>query len=143
VESKGNTEKRSDKGNSEQKGRTTAEWVTLGVSALIVLALAGLVVFQTITQGTRPPEIEVKPLTEEVKQIGENYYLPIEVSNRGELAVEAVEVEVELRVEGKEPETIGFTVPFLAGLETDTQTVVLSDDPREGELSHTVSFHEP
>jgi uncharacterized protein (TIGR02588 family) len=143
VGSKESEEKRGDKTGEQKKERTTAEWVTLGVSTLIVLALAGLVVFQTLTQGTKAPEIEVKPLIEEVRQVGENYYLPIEVSNRGDLAVEAVEVELELRAEGQEPETIGFTVPFLAGLETDTQTVVLAGDPREGELSYTVSFHEP
>jgi uncharacterized protein (TIGR02588 family) len=132
-----------NEGGKEQKGRTTAEWVTLGISTLIVLALAGLVVFQAITQGTRPPQIEIEPLTEEVKQVGESYYLPISVTNSGDKAVEAVEVEVELRVEGDEPETIGFTVQFLAGLETDTHTVILSGDPRSGELTFTTSFHEP
>jgi uncharacterized protein (TIGR02588 family) len=146
----GELEKRDGGGRGEQngdggedRGRTVAEWVTLGVSVAIVLALAGLVLFQWLSQGTRPPEISVEPNTEQVRQVGDLYYLPIRVTNGGEKAVEVVEVETELRVEGEEPETVGFTVQFLAGRESDEFTVVLSGDPREGELSHTISFHEP
>ena len=135
--------KRENQGENGPKERTTAELITLGVSILIVLALAGLVVFQAITQGTMPPQIEIEPITAEVKQVGESYYLPISVSNRGDKSVEAVEVEVELRVEGQEPETVGFTVPFLAGMETDTNVVIFSEDPRSGEINFTSSFHEP
>jgi uncharacterized protein (TIGR02588 family) len=127
----------------EDRGRTVAEWVTLGVSVAIVLALAGLVLFQWLAQGTEPPEISVEPNMEQVRQVEDLYYLPIRVTNSGEKAVEVVEVETELSVEGEAPETVGFTVQFLAGRESDEFIVVLSNDPRNGELSHTVSFHEP
>jgi uncharacterized protein (TIGR02588 family) len=127
----------------EDRGRTLAEWVTLGVSVAIVLALAGLVVLQWLAQRTGHPEISVEPNMEQVRQVGDLYYLPIRVTNSGEKAVEVVEVETELRAEGEEPETVGFTVQFLAGRESDEFIVVLSNDPRNGELSHTVSFHEP
>jgi uncharacterized protein (TIGR02588 family) len=137
----GKGEQNGDSG--EYRGRTVAEWVTLGVSAAIVLALAGLVLFQWLAQGTEPPEIRVEPNMEQVRQVGDLYYLPIRVTNSGEKAVEVVEVETELSVEGEAPETVGFTVQFLAGRESDEFTVVLSNDPRNGELSHTVSFHEP
>jgi uncharacterized protein (TIGR02588 family) len=144
-EERGHEEKRSAEQGSgdEDRGRTVAEWVTLGVSIVILLVLVGLVMLQWLTQGTTPPEIRVEPGLERVRQVGDLYYLPIRVTNRGEDAVEVVEVETELLVEGEEPETVGFTVQFLAGRESDEFTVVLSNDPRQGELSHTVSFHEP
>ena len=127
----------------ERKERTTAEWVTLAVSILIVLALAMLVLFQYVAQGTRPPEIEIKPLQQETRHIGDKYYLPISVTNNGEKAVESVEVELELTVSGEEPETVAFNIPFLAGLGSDEYTVVLSSDPQAGELAYTISFREP
>jgi uncharacterized protein (TIGR02588 family) len=109
----------------------------------VVLGLAGLVVFQYFTQGSREPEIRVETLTEEVRQVEDKYYLPVTVTNGGDSAVEAVEVEIEHTVEGEEPEEVAFTVPFLAGQETEVYVVVLSQDPSTGDLTHRISYYEP
>jgi uncharacterized protein (TIGR02588 family) len=140
------SEKDDDKDKDEAKQgkeRTAAEWVTFGVSVLILLALVGLVIFQALTRGNRPSTIKVEPMLEEVRQSEGAYYLPINITNDGDQAVGDVEIQMSLASEGSEPETIAFTVQFLAGGESQEETVVFSKDPSQGELSQVVGFHVP
>src|SRR5687768_5825185 len=130
-------------GKGEGKKASTAERITLGISVLIVLALAALVIYQQIAGGTEPPVIEVQPRLEEIRQEGGAYYVPIDISNKGELTAEDVEVQMSLEIDGEEPETIAFAVKFLAGGETGQQTVVFQNNPAEGELTHLVAFTTP
>ena len=130
--------------NKEQnKKRRGAEWVALAVSVLIVLGLAGLVIYQEVVRGTEPPVIEVQPKLEEVRQEGGAYYVPINIANKGEVTAEDIEVQMSLEIEGEEPEMIAFAVKFLAGGETEEQTVVFQNDPAEGKLTHLVAFTTP
>jgi uncharacterized protein (TIGR02588 family) len=133
-----------DNKDKDKKGkRTTAEWVTLGVSLVVLLGLVGLVLFVSLTRGDRPSTIKVEPMLSEVRQSEDAYYLPVNITNDGDMAVGDVEVELSLASEGSEPETIAFTVLFLAGGETSQEIVVFSKDPSKGELSQVVGFHEP
>lgn len=140
------SEKDDDKDKDEAKQgkeRTAAEWVTFGVSVLILLALVGLVIFQALTRGNRPSTIKVEPMLQEVRQSEGAFYLPITITNDGDEAVGDVEIQISLASEGSEPETIAFTVQFLAGGESQEETVVFSKDPSQGELSQVVGFHVP
>jgi uncharacterized protein (TIGR02588 family) len=133
-----------DNKDKDKKGkRTTAEWVTLGVSLVVLLGLVGMVLFVSLTRGDRSSTIKVEPVLNEVRQSEDAYYLPVNITNDGDLAVGDVEVELSLASEGSEPETIAFTVLFLAGGETSQEIVVFSSDPSKGELSQVVGFHEP
>ena len=132
-----------DISKEQNRQRTGAEWITLGISVFIVLALAGLVIYQEVARGTEPPVIEVQPKLEQLRQEGGAYYVPIDIANKGEVTAEDIEVQVSLEIEGEEPETIAFTVKFLAGGETGEQTVVFQNDPAEGELTHLVAFTTP
>ncbi len=133
-----------DKAEGKQgKERTAAEWVTFSVSVLILLALVGLVIFQALTRGNKPSTIKVEPMLQEVRQSEGAFYLPITITNDGDAAVGDVEIQMSLESEGSEPETIAFTVQFLAGGESQEETVVFSADPSQGELSHVVGFHVP
>jgi uncharacterized protein (TIGR02588 family) len=133
-----------DNKDTDKKGkRTTAEWVTLGVSLVVLLGLVGLVVFVSLTRGDKPSTIKIEPVLNEVRQSEDAYYLPINITNDGDMAVGDVEVELSLASEGSEPETIAFTVLFLAGGETSQEIVAFSTDPSKGELSQVVGFHEP
>ncbi|MGA7729682.1 MAG: TIGR02588 family protein [Chloroflexia bacterium] len=127
----------------EKKGRSAAEWTTLIASVAVVLALAGLVVFDYFTRGTQPPVIEVTPIMEEVRIEGDSFYLPVEIANRGAVTAEAVAIELTLKGSDGSEETAGFMVDFLAGGETHHQTVVFGTDPRQGELEHVASFSTP
>ena len=129
--------------DGEKRGRSAAEWTTLIASVVVVLGLAGLVVFDYFTRGTGPPIIEIAPIMEEIRQEGESFYLPVEIANRGAVTAEEVVVEVTLRGADNSEETVSFTTVFLAGGETHHQTVVFRTDPRQGELEHVTSFSTP
>lgn len=135
-ESKGNDGK-------EKEERTAAEWVTFGVSLSLLLALVGLVIFLALTKGNKLSTIKIEPVLTEVRQEGDAYYLPVNITNDGDNAVGDVEVQLSLTLEGEEPETIAFTVPFLAGGETQEETVIFTKDPAQGELSEVVGFMVP
>lgn len=134
---------RGPKDGEETGERTTAEWVSLFVSVAIVLALVGGLVYQIFARGNRPPVIEVKPLMEELRREGDSYYLSLDITNNGDRTAENVEVMVTLDTGEGEPETMQFQVQFLGGGETENQTVVFQNNPAEGELTHTASFHVP
>ena len=140
TEKESSNEQADDK---EQKKRTGAEWFTLAISVLIVLVLAGLVIYQEVARGTEPPVIEVQPRLEEVRQEGNTYYVPVEIANKGERTAEDVEGQISLEIEGEEPETIAFAVKFLAGGETDEQTAAFQNDPSKGKLTHVIAFSTP
>lgn len=130
-------------GDEEKQERTTAEWVSLFISVAIVLALVGGLVYQIFAGGNRPPTIEVKPLMEEIRQEGDSYYLSLDITNSGDRTAENVEVMLSLDSGEDDPETMQFQVQFLDGGETENQTVIFKNNPAEGELTHTASFHVP
>lgn len=130
-------------GGEEKQERTTAEWVSLFISVAIVLALVGGLVYQIFAGGNRPPTIEVKPLMEEIRQEGDSYYLSLDITNSGDRTAENVEVMLSLDSGEGDPETMQFQVQFLDGGETENQTVIFKNNPAEGELTHTASFHVP
>jgi uncharacterized protein (TIGR02588 family) len=89
---------------------TLWEWLTLGVSLLIVLTLAGLLWWQS-RNTARPNQPDAVPLataeirTAEVHQRDNVYLLPLRVRNVGNIALESVKVRVTLRDrDGKEDE---------------------------------------
>lgn len=124
--------------------RSTAEWTTLAVSIALILGLVGLVTYLYISGDNRPPIVEAIPLIEEVRQEGNAYYVPIEVTNRGDQTAEEVQVQAALSNPEGQQETAQFTIPFLAGGETTTGTAVFSEDPSAGELTvGAVSYRRP
>jgi uncharacterized protein (TIGR02588 family) len=130
-------------GSGRQKERTTAEWVTLGASILIILGLIGFITYEFFFSSTRPPLIEVNPRIEEVRQEGEAYYLPVEVSNRGDTIAEDIEVELTLTPEEGEPEAAQISLSFLSGGESADMITVFKSDPTTGRLEHVIAFGVP
>lgn len=140
---KANDEDKDNEEGQEKEGRTGAEWITLTISILIIASLVGLLTYLHFTQGTKPPIIQVEAKLEEVKQQGDAYYLPLTITNMGEKTAQDVEIQVSLDSGEGDPESIGFTILFLAGSESDYETAVFSNDPSEGELSYVISFSTP
>ncbi len=140
---RGGSQSQSRQGGERKEERTTAEWVSLLVSVAIVLALVGGLIYQVFARGSHPPVIEVKPLMEEVRREGDSYYLSLDITNKGERTAENVEVMVSLDSGKGQPETMQFQVQFLDGGETENQTVIFKNNPAEGDLTHTASFHVP
>ncbi|HEX8218030.1 MAG TPA: hypothetical protein VF914_02325 [Chloroflexia bacterium] len=139
----GRDEEKGAPGREEKKERTTAEWVSLFISMAIVLTLVGGLIYQIFAGGHRPPAIEVTPLMEEIRQEGDSYYLSLDITNNGDRTAENVEVMLTLDTGEGDPETMQFQVQFLDGGETENQTVIFKNNPAQGELTHTASFHVP
>lgn len=124
--------------------QSAAEWITLGVSVAVVLVVVGLIGYEYFTSGGQSPVIEVRPLLREVREVGGEYYLPVEVANRGERTAENVKVRVSLTSDGANQEASQFTINFLAGNDSEQEVVVFAEDPSQAELNTDVeSFRKP
>jgi uncharacterized protein (TIGR02588 family) len=129
--------------NAQRHQRSPAEWLTFGVAALIVLLIAGLVVYDWISAPSSPPVIELTQ-SEEIRAEGGQFYVPFTVTNSGGDTAEAVQLIAELSVDGEVVEDGEQQIDFLAGKETQEGAFVFSQDPRQGELTLRVgSYQEP
>jgi uncharacterized protein (TIGR02588 family) len=126
-----------------QPSRTTAEWVTLGVSLGIVLGLLGLLTYLSFRGGEQPVLIEVEPQLDSVREEGGRYYLPVEITNQGDATASEVQIEISLSdVQGNEHSS-SFTVQFLAGGAAAKGEAIFTADPRQGELTVSSGYLEP
>jgi uncharacterized protein (TIGR02588 family) len=130
--------------STETSGRTVAEWTTLGVSLAILGVLFAAITWLWLEADSRPATVEVTPFLDAARQDGDVWYLPVEVTNRGDNTAEDVIVEAELDTGEEDPETAEITFTFLAAGETARGTVVLTSDPNSANLTvRPVSFKEP
>lgn len=114
--------------------RSTAEWVTFGLSSLILGAIAGLVVYSWATEHDRPPTLEVRQ-TDAIRQENGQFYIPFEVVNTGGHTAESVQVIAELRKNNQVEASGDLQIDFLAQNETETGAFVFKQNPRNGELT--------
>ncbi len=121
---------------SGRRSRTTAEWVTFAVSAVILLGVIGLIAVQ-LTGGQRdaaPKAERVGP----VRVIDGQHFVAVEVTNDGDATAANVQVTATLLVDGEAIEG-DQTIDFLAGGETEDLVFVFDDPPDDGELTVAVS----
>lgn len=124
--------------------RSIAEWTTLGISALVLLAMVGLVSYLHLNGGEDPPAIVVETRLDDVRHTDDGYYLPVVVRNRGDRTAEDVRVQAELETGSGAPVTAEFAITFLAGGEVAGGTFIFSEDPEQGTLTVApVSYQEP
>jgi uncharacterized protein (TIGR02588 family) len=124
-------------GGSRQK-RSKAEWISLAISAFIVLVLVSLVIFNRYNKGNRPAAIFARTLDSLYRQTDGMYYMPIEVRNTGSRTAEAVRVQGTVGAETRD-----FEIDFLDGEEKARGTLVFTRDPRAQLKLEIVSFREP
>lgn len=124
--------------------RSWAEWVTLAMSALIVLGIVALTTYFFLTAPASPAAVEVEPRLGETYQTGARFYLPIRVTNTGGATGEDVRVRVTLTAAGGQRETAEVLIPFLAGGGSTRAVVAFGSDPRQGQVeAAVVSYLEP
>lgn len=129
---------------SSSDGRTMAEWITLGISAVILLSIVGILTWLSFRGPEMPPIIVVEPSMDQVREDDSGYYLPVVIRNTGDTTVADAVVQAELDTGSGQPETAEITIDFLDGDEIAAGTFVFREDPASGELTTGVtSYKEP
>lgn len=124
--------------------RSTAEWITLGISAAILISIVGALTWLSFRGAENPPLIVVEPNLERVREDDSGYYLPFTIRNTGDTTVADAIVQAELDTGTGQPETAEITIDFLDGGEEAAGTFVFRDDPASGDLTIGVtSYKEP
>lgn len=121
---------------AKRPARTTAEWVTFGISVAILLVVVGLIALQAT--GSDSPALPRVLKTGPVEHRGDHYLVPVEIRNDGGATAETVQVTAELTL-GEETIEADQTVEFLAQGERAEVTFVFEQDPASGELVVRVS----
>ncbi len=124
--------------DQKRQKRTLAEWVSLCVSAFIVLALVALVIFNRYNKGDNPPAIFARTLDSLYREANGIHYIPIEVTNTGSKTAEGVKIQGTLG-----NETRDFDIDFLDGEEKARGTLAFTSDPRAHLKLEVISFREP
>ena len=134
---------------SGPRGRSRAEWTSLGISLAIVAVLVGILTVDQLRGPGREPRLTATVRQEEVRQEGEAYYLPVEVTNRGDLAARDVRVLVTLGAPlgaGGEAEVAELQLDFVPGGGRVGGTAVFRQDPRRaggGPAAVVTSYVDP
>jgi uncharacterized protein (TIGR02588 family) len=127
---------------TDRRGRRVPEWVTLSISALLVLATLGIVIWEML-QPSVPATFEIMPAGQ-VRHIGDAYQLPVQVKNVGNEAAEDVRVAVELVAQGGVVERSELQFRFVGAGSTRTGVVVFSRDPARHEVrADIISYVQP
>jgi uncharacterized protein (TIGR02588 family) len=117
----------------QQHGRSLAEWVSFGIAATILLGVAGLVLFYWLTVPLGPAVISISPL-DEIREVGEQFYVPFVVGNGGGNTAASVQLIGEVRMGGEVVEQSQLQINYLAGGEQQQGVFVFRHDPRAGEM---------
>ena len=115
------------------------EWSVFAVSAALIVAVIGFLVYESTTIGNSPPNIEVEVGAPE--QRSSHFAVPVNVTNKGDHTAEGVHIEVVLRAGGKE-ETGDFEIAFLPRRGSREAWVTFKSDPRSGTLEARVLGYE-
>ncbi len=130
-------------GGQHEQSRSTAEWVSFGIAAAILLAVAGLVVYYWLAVEQGPPVLTIAPAGD-VREVGGQFYVPFAVANAGGNTAAGVRVVAELRAGGAVVERSEQLFSYLAGGERQEGTFVFHHDPGAGELTLSIdSYRRP
>jgi uncharacterized protein (TIGR02588 family) len=126
---------------NQSPGRTPAEWTTLVLSSLVLLAVVALIAVELTS--TREPPAPVARIDGAIREVEGAFHVPVMVTNLGDETAAEVQVVATLEVAGTTSEA-DQVIDFLAGDEEEDLVFVFGDDPADGSLTVEVSgFAEP
>jgi len=120
--------------------RSPAEWITLLTSALILMVLVGLIVYDWQVNQTRPPAFEIT-IANQVRVTDRRYYLPFTITNTGGRIARTVQVVAELHYPGAADEVAEQQIDFLSGHERKQGSFVFTHHPLQGDLMVRVASY--
>ncbi|MCW2955983.1 MAG: hypothetical protein JWO69_852 [Thermoleophilia bacterium] len=125
--------------------RGRAELTTLVMSIILLLALfGGLATLHVVRGEASPPRFEITPAWSDASRHGDEWYLPVDVTNAGDLTADTVTVSLERPVPGEQPETADLEFVFVAGGETVRGVAVFDEEPTPETVdTGSISYTEP
>ena len=118
---------------------STAEWISLAVSLIILFGFVAAIIWLWIHQPTGPAQFSVQRGA--VRNETGLFHLPVTVTNTGGLAVGQVRVEGKLNNHGKEEITV-TTIDFLPVRAQEEVVLIFRNEP-SGAVVQVVSYHQP
>ncbi len=128
---------------SEKHQRTAAEWITLGISAAIILSLIGLITWLYFRETSNQVLLEVHPQMEAVFTQNGQYYLPVKLSNVGDETAANLWVALKLTGSQGQTETAEINLNFIPAHGYHQADVAFTQDPRQGQLDITFGYVYP
>ena len=108
---------------------------------MILVFVVGLLVVSAFHSDVAAAPVADRPGS--VRQVGDQFFVPVEIVNRGDLGAAQVQVVAELTIDGNITSS-DQVIDFLGGGETQELTFVFAANPADGELVVTVvGFAEP
>jgi len=123
------TPEQSQSGHRASTGRKLAEWVTLLISSVLVFGLAGFLLIQALQPHSKFVMMRATPRFENTEKQGRQYFLPIEVENRGRRTVREVNIEVKWKEQGK-PQSRDVPIDYLGERSRQTIILIFDSDPK-------------
>ena len=118
------------------------EWTVFAISTLLVAATIGYLIYDSVTAGDRPAEVEVR-LGAPRPSPGQ-FLVPVTAINHGDRTAEGVHIVVTLERNGEEFETAEYDIMFLPRESSREAWVTFRNDPRTGTLrGRAVGYEEP
>jgi len=121
--------------------KNTLEWTVFAGSLVLILFVAGTLLYSHFTTGQQPPSITVT-FGEPVRS-GDAYALPMEIRNEGDVTAEDVRIEVVLSGAGlhERSEAVLAIVPYHSRRRA---WVTFMGDPARGTVrSRVLGYQEP
>ncbi len=103
------------------------EWATGGLSALLVLAMVGVIAWEALTDKRTPPELDVR-LTSRF-QVADGYRVTFDISNRSTTTAASVVVRGEILDGGEALEAVDVTFDYVPAESKSSGAILFSQDP--------------
>lgn len=118
---------------TKKKPRSLAEWITLTLSSLLLLAIVGLVLYDWQLTKNLPPAFRIE-IVEPPRLSEGHYYVPFTLRNTGGRIARTVQVIADLHLADGTEESGEQQFDFLSGNERKKGGFVFEHNPQEGDL---------
>lgn len=110
--------------------RKLAEWVSLIVSALLILGVATVLAYKAMQPNERVVNVDATVQMEKIQASGGRFVLPVVLANKGGRTVRELTVEVSFQPEDAEPQTAEATIDYLGENSEEVIYFYFEEDPR-------------
>ncbi len=126
-----NERSETDQEQTSQPG--AVEWIFAAVSAVLVLAMLGLLLYEALDQDVAFADFQAEQL--QTERVGSRYLVRFRVTNRGDVTAATVLVEGTLKRGDASVETSVATFDYLPSRSEQRGGLLFSNDPAEYMLS--------